>query len=1334
MRELSTLYRAYAQAEVAALPELPIQYTDFAAWQQTWLQGAALNSQLDYWREQLRELPVLDLPCDRPRPTTPSYAGATQTLHLSPQVTRTLAQLSQQQGVSLFMTLLAAFQTLLYRYTGQEDIAIGSPIANRHRSELEGLIGFFVNSLVMRTKLSGQASFLEVLAQVRQMTLDAYAHQDLPFERLVEELEPERQLSRNPLFQVAFALQNAPIQPLILPGLVLEPMPIKPGTTRFDLEVHLWEPDHGLSSLWQSQAGLNGFIIYNTDLYNSDTIERLVEHFQVLLEAIATRPETPIAYLPILTSKEQQQLLVDWNQTQALEPKPVCFHHQFAAWVRCCPETLAIVTERESLTYQELNDRANRLAQALCALGVRSNTLVGLCVDRSTDMLVGILGILKAGGAYVPLDPNYPSDRLYFMIRDAQIMMLLTQSWLVNKLPAQLNLLCLDQELPEKELPENLSVTLQEMAITLDDLAYVIYTSGSTGTPKGVLIQHRGLANVARSQHQAFHLPRASRILQFSSLSFDASVFEIVMALGSGSTLYVPSVSDRLSPTALANFLRVHQITHTILPPSMLAILPSDNLPALQTVISGGEACSPAIVDRWAQNRQFFNAYGPTETTIWATIAELRPGDAMTIGRPVANTQIYILDDHWQPVPVGMIGELYVGGEGVAGGYLNQDKLTKECFIEASTLEFNVSSPKLYKTGDRARYRSDGTIEFLGRSDQQVKIRGFRIELEEITALLKQYPTVQDAVAIAQLHGGDRIVSAYCVFKQPDEQTLKALETKQIEDWQTLYNQIYQQGSDITGWNSSYTRQPIPVKQMQEWLHYRVQQILALQPQRVLEIGCGTGLLLLQIAPHCQLYWGTDFSNVTLTTLEQQVAKQSLAQVKLLHRQANDFTAIEPSTFDVVILNSVVQYFPSLDYFIQVLAGAIPAVTPGGVIFLGDICHASLLKALHTAVQLDQTEDSLERVQLQQRVEQALFEEPELAIEPLLFSQLQERFAEIQRVQIRLLRGRAANEMTQFRYDVLLHIGTKPASPSQTHSVIWLDWTQHQLSIVSLRHYLDEQQPEVLGITNVPNQRVVFAVNAVNHLTNTSIKTVGRLRKLSGQNTSLAIDPQVFWDLETELPYRVDITWSFQAAHGNYDVVFIRRDAPRQVELPLLNSPNNLRSWESYSNYPLQAQFARQQIPHLRHYLKQKLPDYMQPAALVALEKLPLTPSGKIDRTALSPVTHRLPATLAEPRSPLEIHLIQIWSTLLRLERVSIHDNFFELGGHSLLATQMVSRIRQIVGVEVPLAKVFEAPTIAQLAVVIAALSQDQAPAQPALVKRDRAAYRRSRASFNQQS
>ncbi|BAY38737.1 amino acid adenylation [Nostoc sp. NIES-2111] len=768
VQELMALYNAYSQGRMSPLTPLSIQYADFAIWQRQWLQGDVLQSQLSYWKQQLKDAPaLLSLPTDRPRPPVQTFAGAYQKFPLSAQLTDRLTKLSQEQGCTLFMTLLAAYDTLLYRYTGQSDILVGTPIANRDRSEIEGLIGFFVNTLVMRSNLAGNPSFSELLTRVREVALGAYTHQNLPFEMLVEALQPERNLSHTPLFQVVFNLQNSPVQELELAGLTVSSLPVESTTTKVDLALSMENTTQGLLGVWE----------YNTDLFDASTIERITGHFVTLLEAIVANPQERISQLPLLTAVEQQ-LLVDWNNTWVDYPENKCIHQLFEEQVQHTPDAVAVVFENQQLTYQQLNCRANQLAYYLRSLGVKPDTLVGICVERSIDMVMGLLGILKAGGAYLPLDPEYPPERLSFMLEDAQVPLLLTQQKLIERLPQhQAKLICLDEIW--SQIAQN-NQTNPNIGVRAFHLANVIYTSGSTGRPKGVMVEHKGLCNLAQAQIQTFGLTSDSRVLQFASFSFDASIWEVVMAFGSGGTLYLGTKDSLLPGKPLIERLRDYAITHITLPPSALAVMPIEELPALQTIIVAGEACPAELIKQWSVGRNFFNAYGPTEATVCATIAKCTPEDEkISIGKAIANTQVYILDKNLQPVPVGVPGELHIGGVGLARGYLNRTELTQEKFIHNP-----FGTGRLYKTGDLARYLPDGNIEYLRRIDNQVKIRGFRIELAEIESLLGQHSNVQNCCVIAhEKTPSNKSLVAYVV-----PQTDVTLTTEELR--QFLANQL----------------------------------------------------------------------------------------------------------------------------------------------------------------------------------------------------------------------------------------------------------------------------------------------------------------------------------------------------------------------------------------------------------------------------------------------------------------------------------------------------------------------------------------------------------------
>lgn len=763
VREFTALYQAFAQSKSSPLPELSIQYADFACWQRKLLNGDILKTQLEYWQKQLAGAPpLLELPTDRARSPKQTFSGSSIKIHLDSQLTQQLKLLSQQSGATLYMTLLGAFLILLSRYSNQEDIVVGSPIANRNRSEIESLIGFFINNLALRVNLEGNPTFLELLQNVIKVTLDAYAHQDVPFEQLVEKLQPERSLSYSPLFQVVFALQNTPLDKLEIPGLTLTPVEVERVVSKNDLILLVEERNSELVALWD----------YNTDLFDVQTITRMAGHFQTLLAAIVINPQQPIGELPLLTATERHQLLVEWNNTQLNYPQDKCIHELFTAQVQKTPDAIAVVFQDQHLTYQQLDCHANQLANYLQSLGIRPEIPVGICVERSLEMVIGLLGILKAGAAYIPLSPNYPFERLSFILEDVQPPVILTQEHLLDKLPSSWSqVICLDSQWEDvagfsEENPVNKA--------TPENLAYVIYTSGSTGKPKGVLIPHQGLCNLVQAQIQSFDVTPDSRVLQFAAFSFDASVSEVFMALCSGASLYL-EISEKLLPnSSLIQLIQDKQITHITLPPSALAVLPAADLPTLQSLIVAGEACGSDLVGQWSTNRRFFNAYGPSECTVCGTIAEcIDPTKKPPIGRPINNTQVYILDKNLQPVPIGVTGEIYIGGVGVACGYLNRAELTAQKFIPNPFSDDKAA--RLYKTGDLGRYLADGNIQFIGRIDHQVKIRGFRIEPDEIQAVLLQHPNVENVVVVAREDNlrQQRLVAYIVEQQQNSPQTYK---------------------------------------------------------------------------------------------------------------------------------------------------------------------------------------------------------------------------------------------------------------------------------------------------------------------------------------------------------------------------------------------------------------------------------------------------------------------------------------------------------------------------------------------------------------------------------
>ncbi|NBD17980.1 MAG: amino acid adenylation domain-containing protein [Cyanobacteria bacterium] len=756
MQEIATLYQSFSSNTQSELSDLSIQYADFAIWQQRKFEQGELEKQLSYWKQQFQDIPpVLELPNDHPRPPIQTARGATESFRLSQSLTQALETLSQQEHVTLFMTLLAAFKALLYRYTSQTDIVVGSPIANRSEPELENLIGFFVNTLAFRTQLSENMSFRELLASVRDSTIGAYDNQDLPFEKLVEELKPERNLSRHPLFQVMFVFQNFPNQQFSVPGLTVSTFETNRQVAKFDLTL----------SISKTERGLAGSFQYNIDLFNHSTIQQLVKHFQVLIEDIAFNPDQQLSNLSLLTQRERHQLLVEWNNTDIKFPQYKCIHQLFEEQVEQTPDAIALVHHNQQLTYQELNVKANQLAHDLQGLGVQPETLVGICMEQCLERIIGLLAILKAGGAYVPLDPTYPKERIHRICHEANVVLLLTQSHLSQEQSEVVssNLMLLDQQ------EQTLTQQPRDNPInspSLEQLAYVIYTSGSTGQPKGVSICQRGLLNLVFWHQSSFGVTAATRATQLASIAFDASAWEIWPYLTAGASLYLVDRELLNAPVQLQNWLLSRGIEIAFVPTplaeSFFSLSWSQQV-ALRTLLTGGDRLNqfpPSSLPF-----QLVNNYGPTENTVVTTSGTITPHADQehlpSMGSPIDNTNLYVLDRNLQSVPIGVPGELYISSVGLARGYCHRPGLTAETFLPNPFSE--TAGVRLYRTGDLVRYRSESRIEFLGRIDNQIKLRGFRIERGEIESTLNLHPKiVQSTVTLWDKAGNQQLV-AYVV-------------------------------------------------------------------------------------------------------------------------------------------------------------------------------------------------------------------------------------------------------------------------------------------------------------------------------------------------------------------------------------------------------------------------------------------------------------------------------------------------------------------------------------------------------------------------------------------
>ncbi|MEV4743490.1 non-ribosomal peptide synthase/polyketide synthase [Streptomyces sp. NPDC049555] len=1249
---------------------LPVQYADYTLWQREVLgeesdPGSLFGQQFRYWEERLADLPdEVTVPADRPRPAMASYAGDAIRVDLDPQTHDALRQLARSSGTTLFMVLHAGLAALLTRLGAGTDIAVGSGVAGRTDEALDDLVGFFVNTVVLRTDTAGNPSFGELLERVRESSLAAFAHQEVPFEYLVERLNPQRSAGRHPLFQVALVLQNNEEGRFDLPDLQVRTEPLGTGTSKFDLTVSVSETFDEAGR----PAGVTGFVEFATDLYERGTLEAFAARWVRLLGEAAAEPGRAISALPVLTEDEWERLLDDWGvggDAGLQQTWPALFEER----VRADVGAVAVVDGDISWTYGELDARANRVAWWLIERGVGPEDVVAVSVPAGAGQVAAVLGVLKAGAAYLPVDVEYPAERIRQVLDDAGARVVLDAPSLAEALERQ----C-DSGPGVRVLPQC--------------PAYVIYTSGSTGTPKGVVVSHEGLAGLAAGLRERSAVRPGARVLRAASLSFDASVLEMLLALSSGAALVVATDRGQLAGEELESLLSGSGVTHAFLPPSVLMSLPagaSERLSRLETLIVGAEACPPEVVAAWSQGRRMVNAYGPTEATVAVAMSRPLAGERAPVGGPVPGVRLLVLDERLGLVPPGVPGELYASGPALARGYGGRADLTAERFVACPY----APGERMYRTGDLVRWAGDGQLEFLGRTDDQVKIRGFRIEPGEVEAVLRAQPGVAQAVVVARRHQErDTRLVAYIVPSGSDDGGDSASAGEQVDEWQEIYESVYARpgsevlGEDFAGWNSSYTGDPIPLPDMREWRDAAVARIRERQPRRVLEIGVGSGLLLGHVAAETESYWATDFSPAVIDRLSAQVAGAGWDHVRLLCRPADDFTDLPAGFFDTIVVNSVVQYFPDHHYLQRVLDQAWQLLADGGRILVGDVRHRGSVRAFHTAIHAPHAPDTSH---LRAVVEQALVTEKELLLDPGFFTTW--AAARNLAVDIRLKRGTAHNELTRHRYEVTLHKTTTATDVSELPTLTWGQ------DITTLDDATATTTPRPVRITGIPNPRLTGEVAAARAVAGSA--PVQRIREVLAEVPEDAgPDPEAVHRWAAQQGCRALLTWNPEEV-DRYDAVLVPYSDEAQAftgtYVPVTDRPLSVLVSD-----PARARSTGDLVTDLRHTLKEVLPAHLVPSAIVALDALPLTPSGKVDRAALPAPDYGSGARRA-PRTPQEEILCGLFAEVLGLPEVGIDDDFFDLGGHSLLATKLVNRIRTTLGAEVPLRTLFDAPTVARL-------------------------------------
>ena len=1306
--ELSTLYNAQVKGNPVTLSELPVQYSDYASWQRDWLQGGRLSEELDYWKGALTGLPkALSLATDRVRLATRSFRGSVVAFDMPREVVALITELAGRDGVSVQTVLLAAYAVLLARLSGQQEFAVGMQVPGREEPPTKGMIGRFANTVVVRMEVSAREPFSRLLRHVESAAETALAHQDVPFEKLLQELGLEHGSEEHPIFQMKFGF-NQMRESLRLEGLAVHERDIENVSCYCDLSFFVSE----------TISGWRGEFEYSADLFDRETIDLWVQRLCALLRGIAASPDCTVGKLPLLSEQERYQLLVDWNRTSRKYAHARCVHELISEQAARTPNYVAVAYEDEKLTYEDLEYRSNQLARYLVELGVGPEVVVGICLDRSPELVVALISVWKAGGAYLPLDPKHPGARIKFALEDANVTLIITHGRLASALPADgRRLVLIDWMWSEIDRRPRDGLAARS---ALHDLAYVIYTSGSAGRPKGVMVDHGGLTNYVIYAAERYEPDTTTGAIVATAFTFDATVTSLIVPLVCGSCTRLLR-EDRTELDALAAMISQVGCRPLLkLTPSQLHLLEQlldDHVERhlAGTFVVGGEALSAGRIAHWrrrSQELRIYNEYGPTEAVVgcstWEVPNILSSDSSIPIGRPIVNTQLYVLDEELEPVPVGVAGELYIGGAGLARGYLGQPGLTAQKFIANPF----TRGERLYRTGDWVRYLKNGDLQFIGRIDEQVKLRGYRIELAEIEAALLEHPGVrQAAVCMYEDSSGDQRLVAYVAVGPSWTRSDRAsrLGKEVIERWEAIFDETYQTDAedpqpDFSGWVSSYTGEPIPQMHMQAWLDQTVARIRARQPRRVLEIGCGVGLVLRSLAVECQVYCAVDPSSKAITRLQGWLTRHpELRHVKLARLSAVEAMPEEWGAFNAILLNSVVQYFPDVEYLLNVLERSLKQITAGGWIFVGDVRNRGLMRLFHTAVHFARAPDGSSCQSLRTQIALALAREKELLIDPEFFTALPSVLPNIGEVQIELKRGQFENELTCYRYDVVLRAGSRMAWQIPQ---VW-QWEDGRSTRDEIEARLRQTRPRMLLVTRVPNSRLAGDLAIFRLLENSPAeRLIGEMREELALITPKGQSPEEFWQLGESLGYDVRISWTPHSTEGHFDVEMIDRVMPTSAE-PVAESSHvamQRPAWNSYTNEPLRGKLEQEMASELRKVLQARLPEYMHPSRIMVLDQLPLTTSSKVDRSRLPAPDIRPELTdHIVPRTPLEQRLMAVWMETLRLDGMGVKDNFFELGGHSLLAIELVARIRDELRIEIPLSAIFEYPTVGDLAYQVAA-------------------------------
>ncbi|WP_369829484.1 amino acid adenylation domain-containing protein [Mycobacterium sp. 852002-51613_SCH5001154] len=1281
VRDIAEAYRARARGEAPRWAPLPVQYADYTLWQSDLLGAesdpdSVIAGQLRYWRQELADLPVVaSLPTDRARSPEPSFRGDAIDVAIDPKIWAGVKGVAAEHNTTASMVLQAVVAVLLHRVGVGEDVVMGTPIAGRLDQALDDLVGFFVNTWVLRVGITSAHRFSDVLQQVRHKALDAYGNQDVPFERLVEQLNPARSTAHHPLFQVFMAFQNN-VRPeaLSFDELSVEPLTAATGTAKFDLEFEFSE----VPTDDPAAPMATGVVTYASDLFDRVTVERLVAWLGRLIEAVVADASVVVGDVPLLDRRERDLVLSQWSGAGVGTPVEVA-PQLLAAAVAARPDAVAVVDGAREVSYRELDEWSTRLARMLIEAGVGPEHAVGVAMDRCLELVVAWWAVVKAGGAYVPVDRAYPVERVATMLDTVDAGWVLTCGAGTVAGAGARPVLRVDGLDLSGRCADTITDAERLAPLGVGNTAYVMFTSGSTGAPKGVAVSHAGL--LAAALGESVGLGADSRLLMVAAPTFDVSVGELLAAVRSGAALVVAG-RDAYAGEALTTLLQDQQVNAAVFTPTVLSSLDPNRLQGVDTLITIGEALPAELAATWAPGRRMFNTYGPTETTIWVTCtAPLSAGQPVGIGAPLPGACAVVLDARLNPVPRGVVGELYVSGPVLAHGYLGRVDLTAERFVANP---YGAAGARMYRTGDLVRWTPDGTLDYVGRADSQVKLRGQRIELGEIENTLLSCPQVTQAAATVHHTKTGAHLVAYLTLER-DAGADHDAET--VEGWQHVWDELYGTqvgepafGMDFRSWNSSFTGDPIPLQEMVEWRSATVDRIGTLRPRRVLEIGAGSGLVLSEIAPRCEHYVATDISPAAIDYLARSLERLQIPwrdRVRLLTQPAHVVEGLPPGYFDTVVLNSVIQYFPNRQYLAEVIDHAMDLLAPGGALFLGDVRNHTLQAAFQTAVALTRT-DSTDTAEIRQWVQRAMLSESELLLAPEFFLAWAAERPSVAGLDIQVKRGLADNEVNRYRYDVVIH---KTPTPARSLAAVpTCTWAQCA-GLDGLRTQLMTQRPATIRVAEIPHTGVIADV----HLEQ-SLAAGLPLADALAQATAIpdTATPEQLHRAGEAAGYHVAVTWGAQP--GTLEAVFIPEPHPvTDLYLPDTRAHRST----AHANEPR----TNTKVSAVRQRLSTRLPDYMVPSQIVVLERFPLTSSGKIDRKALpAPVFAATP--FQAPQTPTEKIVAGVYAQVLGLERVGVDESFFDLGGDSLSAMRLIDSINKALDTNVAVRMVFDAPSV----------------------------------------